>query len=267
MSPENQSPCRVIDLDQHPRTWTDPGRVRGFLAGRRVDQETLSACIRFTEALPALNETLPRTWAPSLVASLPETPSERDVEVCVNGAVWYFRYLIHCGGLRKLDAQVAEYDLLVDAHLVEELLRAKLSRQAMLQHAASGGAEAVEARDRRLAALGQRGIDGRVSWLGGWTQCRGQHVVLWAGAGGGPPIAEAIVDAGERADALTSLYMRAFMRASERGKAPARVAVFSLAQERAMRDFASQVGITPLPLYRLHQNGSLRFYAQELVLG
>lgn len=267
MKADTQSECRVIDLEHHPRTWIDPGRVRAYLSGKRLDRDTLEACVRFAEALPAFGETLPRTWAPSLVASLPKVPSERDLEISVNAAVWYFRYLVHCGGLRRLDAQVAEYDLLADAHVAEELVWAKLDRPAMLRHLGNGVAQRVEEYDRRVAAHGAPGIDGRVSWLGGWTLCRGHHVVMWVPAGGGRPVAEAVVDAGERGQALTALYVRAFMEASKRGKAPARIAVFTVAQERAMRDFAEEADTSSFPLYRLHENGPLRFFAQELVLG
>jgi len=48
-------------------------------------------------------------------------------------------------------------------------------------------------------------------------------------------------------------------------RALARIAVFSAAQERALRNFARDVDIELLPLYRLHATNPLRFGAQELL--
>lgn len=267
MSTDIKELSNVIGLDHHPRAWTQPSRVERFLRDKRVDPPTVQAAVRFTGALPPLEGTLPRSWTAPLIASLPERPSMADLQVSVAGAARYFEYLDALGALPRDAAVMCEYDLLLGAHTLEELILAGFERERMVCEERQGAAEKVQRRDALVAQQRDRSIAGDVSWLGGWVHCRGTWVVLWVPAGGGVAVAGTPAAAAERAQTLALLYMDAFVQSAERGRAPARLAVFSAAQERAMRGLAQQIGRGPSPLYRLRASAPLRFWAEELVLG
>lgn len=262
-----KEPDNLIQLDQHPRAWTDPGRVERFLRGKRVEAPIADAAVRFARAVPSLDGVLPRSWTAPLIASLPSQPTATDLEVAVAGAARYFEYLEELRVLPRCGQTQCEYDLLTSAHIVEELMFAGFDRERMAWCEQHGAAERVRAQDARFAAEPGQTIAPDVSWLGGWVQYAGQWVVLWLPAGGGVALAGASVNAHERSTALAALFVEAFLGEVKRGRAPARLAVFSAAQERAMRDFTREADAEPLTLYRLREASALRFWAAELVHG
>lgn len=256
----------VIDLERHRRTWTDARRVERFLRSKRVEAPVARATVRFADAVPPLGDTLPRTWTAPLIASLPKRPTAGDLELAVAGAARYFEYLEAQQALPREGATICQYDLLSAAHIVEELIFAGLDHERMAWEERHGAADKVRQRDALLAERPEQSIAGDVSWLGGWVQYRSTWVVLWMPAGGGTPVATSTAPANERPAALSALYMEAFMRAAKARRAPARLGVFSAAQERAMRAFALQCDLRLLPLYRLRAASPLRFHAAQLLL-
>ena len=262
-----EAPNNVVELDRHPTAWTDLKRIERALKSKRVEAPVVQAAGRFAAALPPLGESLPRCWTAPLIDSLPQQPTQADLERAVAGAARYFEYLDDQGALDRGCATVCEYDLLTGAHVVEELLRAGLNRSSMALEQRRGAAQRVAQHDAEVAKRRTQGIAGEASWLGGWVQRHGTWAVVWVPAGGGVAVAGATAAASERAQALTNLYMQAFMHEAKQGRAPARLAVFSVAQERAMQGLAREAGIHPLPLYRLRESSALRFWADELILG
>jgi hypothetical protein len=257
----------VIELHRHPVAWTDPRCVENYLRGKRVAPCVAQAAVRFAAAVPPLGEILPRSWAAPLVASLPERPTEADLQTSVAGAACYFRYLGARSALGRGCAQLCDYDLLAAAHVVEDMLRGGFDREGMALELEQGAEEKVAAHDRALAESGNWGVRPPVSWLGGWTRCRGEWVVVWVPAGGGVAVAAETVSAADRPLALEVLLMKAFDKAVGQRNAPARLGVFNAAQHRAVSDAARRIGGGLLPVYRLHCTEPLRFWAQELVLG
>lgn len=257
----------VIELDRHPRTWTDPHSVERHFRGKREDEACIDAAARFASAVPPLRKTLPRCWTAPLIAVLPDQPTLQHLQVAVAGAARYFEFLKAQGALDRLAIQTCEYDLLTAAHIVEEMIYAGLSKEAMVFHAQHGATERVRERDERRAASPGAAISGPVSWLGAWLQVERRWIVLWAPAGGSPPVACVEVDAGDRAEALAALYFCAFDDAAREGQAPARMAVFSPAQERALCNHARDFDVNLLPLYRLRCAAPLRHYATDYALG
>lgn len=267
MSTDVEERSNIIELDRHPRSWTEPSRVERFLRDKRVDGPIIEAAARFAGALPPMTETLPRSWTVPLIASLPKRPTMADLEVSLAGAARYFEFLEAQKAVPRETAVICEYDLLTGTHVIEELIRAGFERERMASEERQGAAERVRQHHALVSQQHGQSISGDVSWLGGWVQCRGTWVVLWVPAGGSVAVAVASAAAADRPRVLALLYVEAFMRSAELGRAPARLGVFSPAQERAMRGFAQEHELGLPPLYRLRASSPLRFWAEEWVEG